>query len=339
MYVRRQFDLLFMYLFSWRLILWSLCTGVVAFLAYDTLGWKWVAIPWLPVSLIGTAVAFYVGFKNNQSYDRSWEARKIWGSITNMSRAFGASTRAFVTTDFATKNFSKMEVDNEIQVLIYRHIAWLYALKHAMRQRTQWEHQKKVNRRYRNYFEKQFDFATLEKEMAPFLNNEDEKWVREKKNIPTQLLDRQSQHLARLKREGLLDDFRHMELQNIITELYREQGGTERIKNTPLPRQFATTSTIFIIIFTFLLPFGMLAEFQQLAEGRYLWLLIPFNLVVSWVFSLMEYMGDYSENPFEGLINDIPLYSIVRNIEIDLRDMMGETELPEKIQPVRNVLF
>lgn len=338
MYVRRQFDLLFMYLFSWRLILWSIFTGSIAYLTYDYWGWKWVAIPWLPVSLIGTAVAFYVGFKNNQSYERSWEARKIWGGITNLSRGFGSAIRAFVTGHYSDKKYSKEEVDKIVQTLIYRHIAWLYALKHSMRQRTQWEHQKKVNKRYRNYFEKNFDFASLEKEMAPFLNDEDELWVREKKNIPAQLLDRQSQHLAQLRVDGFIDDYRHMELQSFITELYKEQGGTERIKNTPLPRQFATTSTIFIIIFTFLLPFGMLAEFHALGED-YIWLLIPFNLVVSWVFTLMEYMGDYSENPFEGLINDVPIYSIVRNIEIDLRDMLGEKNLPEKIQPVSNILF
>lgn len=338
MYVGRQFDLLFMYLFSWRLILWSLLTGSIAYFTYEYLGWHWVAIPWLPVSLIGTAVAFYVGFKNNQSYERSWEARKTWGNITNLSRSFSSASRAFISAQHSDTTIATSEVETAIQTIIYRHIAWLYALKHSMRQRTQWEHQKKVNKRYRNYFEKQFDFATLEKEMAPFLSDEDERWVRDKKNIPAQLLDRQSQHLAKLKQAGLIDDYRHMELQSFITELYKEQGATERIKNTPLPRQFATTSTIFIIIFTFLLPFGMLSEFHALGD-KYLWLLIPFNLVVSWVFTLMEYMGDYSENPFEGLINDVPIYSIVRNIEIDLKDMLGEQNLPEKIQPVRNILF
>ncbi len=215
-----------MYLFSWRLLLWSLFTGSLAFTCYYLLEWKWVAIPWLPVSLIGTAVAFYVGFKNNQSYERSWDARKIWGGINNISRAFGSASRAFISSDFTTKQIPQTEIDREIKELIYRHIAWLYALKHAMRQRTQWEHQKKVNRRYRNYFEKQFDFASLEKEMSPFLNAEDEKWVRTKKNIPAQLLDRQSQHLARLRREKYIDDYRHMELQSLITELYKESSSS-----------------------------------------------------------------------------------------------------------------
>jgi putative membrane protein len=130
----------------------------------------------------------------------------------------------------------------------------------------------------------------------------------------------------------------HIELQRLITELYGEQGRTERIKNSPLPRQYSTSSAIFIVIFTLLLPFGMLNEFQKLGDGM-VWMLIPFNLIVSWVFSLMEYTGDYSENPFEGLINDVPIQTIVRNIEIDLRDMLGEEKLPEKVQPIYNVQF
>lgn len=81
----------------------------------------------------------------------------------------------------------------------------------------------------------------------------------------------------------------------------------------------------------------MLHEFDKATD--LMWLMLPFNLVVSWVFSLMEYTGDYSENPFEGLINDVPIYSIIRNIEIDLKEMMGEGNLPERMKPVLDVLF
>ncbi len=326
------------YFFTWRLMLLSLLTGLFAVFVYRYLDWKWVAIPWLPVSLIGTAVAFYVGFKNNQAYDRGWEARKIWGGITNISRSFGSSVRAFVTDEFSKTPINQEKLDSEIKIIIHRHIAWLYALKHAMWQRTKWEHQKKVNTWYRNYFEKHFALGSFEDELSPFLSKEEHKWIREKKNAPTQLLDRQSQHILKLKREGLIDDFRQMELQKLITELYGEQGRSERIKNTPLPRQYATSSTLFIIIFTILLPFGMISEFHQMGEGL-IWMLVPFNLVVSWIFSTMEYIGDYSENPFEGLINDVPIFAIIRNIEIDLMEMMGEKNLPEKIKPVHDVLL
>jgi putative membrane protein len=334
MYIKRYFNFQILYFISWRMVLWSLFTGLLAMFTYQYCGWKWVAIPWLPVSLIGTAVAFYVGFKNNQSYDRGWEARKVWGSIVNLSRAFGASLRGFVLT--GDQNTSALH--SELKTIIYRHLAWLHALKHAMRQRAPWEHMLPASRRQRTYFEKRIDFSTFDVDAKKCLSADELAWIKTKKNAATQLLDRQSQHISTLHQKGLIDSYKHVELQRMIKELYAEQGASERIKNTPLPRQYSTSSHIFILIFTLLLPFGMLSEFEELG-GSLIWFLIPFNLIVSWVFSLMEYTGDYSENPFEGLINDVPIYSIVRNIEIDLRDMLGETDLPERMKPELDVLF
>ena len=338
MYVKRYFNYRVLYFISWRMILWSLFTGLLAMFTYLYLEWKWVAIPWLPVSLIGTAVAFYVGFKNNQSYDRVWEARKVWGGIVNLSRAFTAAMRAFIVRG-RSNGISQEEIDKEVNTLVLRHIAWLHALKHAMRQRTPWEHNLKASTRQRNFFARRIDFSSLEKDCAACLSTEELHWVMQKKNAATHLLDKQSQQLAALRDRGFMDQFEHVELQKLITDMYAEQGATERIKNTPLPRQYSTSSHIFILIFTYLLPFAMLQEFEKLDGGSLIWLMLPFNLIVSWVFSLMEYTGDYSENPFEGLLNDVPVYSIVRNIEIDLREMIGHRDVPERMQPVADVLF
>jgi putative membrane protein len=338
MYVKRYFSYQILYFISWRMILWSLFTGLLAMFTYLYLEWKWVAIPWLPVSLIGTAVAFYVGFKNNQSYDRVWEARKVWGGIVNLSRSFGAAVRAFLAHGRA-KGISPAEIEKEVNTIVLRHIAWLHALKHAMRQRTAWEHNLKASTRQRTYFSRRIDFSDLETDCATFLSPEELQWVMQKKNAATHLLDKQSQHLAALRDRGFVDHFEHVELQRLITDMYAEQGASERIKNTPLPRQYSTSSHIFILIFTYLLPFAMLQEFEKLDGGSLIWLMLPFNLIVSWVFSLMEYTGDYSENPFEGLLNDVPIYSIVRNIEIDLKEMIGHRDIPERMQPVADVLF
>lgn len=338
MYIKRYFNFQILYFISWRMVLWSLFTGLLAMFTYQYCNWKWVAIPWLPVSLIGTAVAFYVGFKNNQSYDRGWEARKVWGSIVNLSRAFGASTRSFFMSGASSGKISQTDLDKELKTIIYRHLAWLHALKHAMRQRTAWEHSLPASERQRRYFEKRIDFSTFDADVAKCLSADELAWIKTKRNAATQLLDKQSQHISSLYEKGLIDSFKHVELQRLIKELYAEQGASERIKNSPLPRQYSTSSHIFILIFTLLLPFGMLSEFEELG-GSFIWFLIPFNLIVSWVFSLMEYTGDYSENPFEGLMNDVPIYSIVRNIEVDLRDMLGETDLPERMKPELNVLF
>lgn len=115
MYVKRYLSPLIIYYYSWRMVLFSIFTGSIAIIAYKYLDWTWVAIPWLPVSLIGTATAFFVGFKNNQSYDRSWEARKIWGSITNHSRSFAAALRAYTLNSKP----SGTESNDDIRAMIY----------------------------------------------------------------------------------------------------------------------------------------------------------------------------------------------------------------------------
>jgi putative membrane protein len=99
-----------------------------------------VNIPWLPVSVVGTAVAFYVGFKNNQAYDRMWEARKIWGGIVNDSRSWGMMIDGFVTNLSTGKKITKDEIHEIKKRLIYRHIAWLYAHRSQLLIATPWEH-------------------------------------------------------------------------------------------------------------------------------------------------------------------------------------------------------
>ena len=122
-----------------------------------------------------------------------------------------------------------------------------------------------------------------------------------------------------------------------LEEAYNLQGKCERIKNTPLPRQYAYFSKVFTWIFIILLPFGMVGEFAKMGHGL-IWLTVPFCVLISWVFITMEIVGDNSEDPFEGFVNDVPMTALCRTIEIDLREMLGETELPEKIKPVNDVL-
>ncbi|MEO0778876.1 MAG: bestrophin family ion channel, partial [Bacteroidota bacterium] len=115
------------------------------------------------------------------------------------------------------------------------------------------------------------------------------------------------------------------------------QGKAERIKNFPFPRQYATVNYFFVVLFVFLLPFGMLSVFVNPSQSHLIWFTIPFTVVVSWVFWTMEMIGDYSENPFEGLYNDVPITSMARGIEIDIRQMLDETELPPSIQPTSHL--
>ncbi len=312
---------------------------------FECTRWNWMTIPWVPVSLMGTAVAFYVGFKNNQAYDRLWEGRKIWGAIVNSSRAWGSMVRAYINDHFATEKHDPEALKAIHQRLIYRHIAWLYALRSQLLQPMRWEHASlnnfvgTVNRkRMQKTGIGTLDPDLTEKMLKAHLSDADYRKFIQTRNPATHMLDRQAQELSQLNETGLLNDFRHIDLQKQLVDLYAHQGMAERIKRFPLPRQYASASFIFVVIFILLLPLGMVNEFSKLGPWG-VWVSIPFCVVIGWVYVFMEIVGDYSENPFEGLSNDVPMYSLCRTIEIDLKEMLGETDLPEGVEARGGVLM
>ena len=283
------------------------------------------SLPWQPISVIGIAVAFYLGFKNNSSYDRTWEARKIWGSIINLSRAFASGVLS-LPEEKATLS--------EKSQLIRRHIAWTLALKHAMRKGKTWEHNGAVETLiFTPYFQQEMKNGLLP-EIKKYLDSEELEELKSTSNFPTYLLKNQRTALQELGKNGNLSDITQVWLQEFITKLYDVQGMSERIKNFPFPRQYASTGMFINYIFCALIPFGLLDIFEQSTKLHY-WLTIPFSGIIIWIFFLVDRIGDYSENPFEGAYNDVPISSISRTIEIDLLEMLGEKDLPEPY-PVEN---
>jgi putative membrane protein len=279
------------------------------------------SIDWQPVSVIGIAVAFYLGFKNNASYDRTWEARKIWGGIVNCSRTFGAAVCSFIQGN------EKEIIQKE---LIYRHIAWLTALRYQLRLEREWEHtENRLNGKYLPIICEQY-FHNLEDEVKALIAHEEYELYEGKTNMAAQILFKQTTRLQELKDHGYFEDFRHMEFHKLISEFYNGQGANERIKNFPFPRQYSSVAFWITIIFCILTPFGLLNIFHAL-ESHTVWLTVPFTALIIWIFFLMEMIGDYSENPFEGTYNDVPITSISRNIEIDLREMLGEKDVPKPL--------
>ncbi|MCB0668580.1 MAG: hypothetical protein KDC80_22300 [Saprospiraceae bacterium] len=325
-------------------ILWLLAVMTVASLLYqyDIIR---IAIPWLPVSIIGTAVAFYVGFKNNQAYDRMWEARKIWGGIVNDSRSWGMMIDGFISNQFAEHKISVQHIHEIKQRLIYRHIAWLYAHRSQLLVPTPWEHASQGGHigRTANYYQEKFGIGLIndevtQTELENFLPEGEYSRLIDHVNTATQIINEQSRDLQQLREQGIIEDFRHMELVNLLKSFYTLQGKNERIKKFPFPRQYANMSRYFIGIFIFLLPFTMIPELMQ-TVGWGAWLAVPITALVGWIYVVMEIVGDYSENPFQGMANDIPMLSLCRVIEIDLREMLGETNLPPAIQAKNGVLM
>ena len=252
----------------------------------------------------------------------------------------------FVSNQFAQEKLDKTQLKNIHKTLIYRHIFWLYALRKQLLKPTPWEHsqgswliRKATKSRVKTYGIGLLEEDDFKIDTKDLLDRKEFEQLCSVKNPATHVIDNQSQSLEELRQSGHIDDFRHMELQKVLTEFYTLQGKCERIKNYPLPRQYASASFMFISVFIFLLPFGLISQFHKLNGQHLVWLTIPFTVIIGWVFLFMELVGDYSENPFEGLGNDIPMKALCRTIEIDLREMLGETELPPKIEPVSNVLL
>lgn len=328
MYVKRNYGFWMTLNWSKRPFIFGTLYGLVIaaasyFLQFD------FSIPWSPISIIGIAVAFYLGFKNNSSYDRTWEARKIWGSIVNNSRSFGAATVAFVKGD--NSDVVKKE-------LLYRHIAWLTALRHQLRQSRPWEHINERAKGYNNPGVIEEDSSKLDKELQQYLSEEEIKYLQTKSNKATQLLKIQSERLQQLRDENKFEDFRHMEFHHLIVSFYEDQGKSERIKNFPFPRQYASTALWMTFVFSVFVPFGILNVFKDINSWMY-WLFPFLTGLIIWVFFLMEKIGDYSENPFEGTYNDVPITSIAKGIEIDLREMIEDTPIPEPEKAVDGFLM
>jgi putative membrane protein len=322
-----------------RDILGLIIISAIPTFCYGYLDWKWLAIPWLPIALLGTAVAFVVGFKNNASYDRMWEARRVWGAIVNASRTWGIMVLDYVTNKHAAQKLSDEELKKIKAQFFYRHFAWLTALRFQLREKREWESiYKKHNAEYKNKWFKVDEHNTkLEHAIEKYFTADELTALMSKSNKAAHIIAMQSAELKKLNEAGLIDDFRHMELEKMLAELYNQQGASERIKNFPYPRQYATLNLWFIKIFILLIPFGMLPEFEKFGTHM-VWLSIPFSALAGWIFTTMEKIGESTESPFEGSANDVPITAISRTIEIDMREMLGETDLPPAIKHQHNIL-
>ncbi|MEM7136960.1 MAG: bestrophin family ion channel [Myxococcota bacterium] len=321
--------------------------ALVPCVLYDTFDQRWLHLPWLPIAVVGTAVAFIVGFQNNATYDRTWEARKIWGGIVNASRSWGIVVTDYVTNQFGSAPAGEAELQGLHRELVFRHIAWLTALRHGLRQPRPWERSMahRTNREWQELIGVREHQYALEDELDPYLSAEEKAYVLSKSNKATQLISLQSRQLRLLRERGLIDDFRHVEMEKLLIEFYTLQGKSERIKNFPYPRQYATLNVTFLWVFVLLLPFGVMYEFDKIGQGlagrypligdNFVWFSVPFSVLVMWIFYTMERIGRVTENPFEGTPNDVPITTISRGIEIDLREMLDEdpSTIPGPIEP------
>ncbi|RZJ68316.1 MAG: multidrug transporter [Flavobacterium sp.] len=328
MHTGKRYKLKEFLIWTRRDIYWLFVLAVIPTVLYKIFNIHWVALPWVPIAMVGTAAAFIIGFKNTQTYNRLWEARQIWGAIVNSSRSWGILSRDFIKVDKSVH-----------QQFMLRHCAWLTALRYQLREPRTWENSGRAHfKEYRKFYSVPEWEIPLEDELKKYLSADELHYVLSKKNRATQVIALQSKHLKELRQKDAIGGLEHIELENMLANLYEQQGKCERIKNFPYPRQFASITLFFVWMFVILLPMGMLGEFARIHPDC-AWFAIPFSMIVSWVFTSMDRVGEATENPFEGGPNDIPMANMSRTIEIDLREMLDEENIPTAITPVNNIVL
>lgn len=325
MYVKRHYHIYSTIRWSRKILLNGFLYSAAVILIYEITKIPFY-LPWQPISVIGIAVAFYLGFKNNSSYDRTWEARKIWGAIINDSRSFATGIISLPVSEEVSGKKKKE--------IIYRHLAWVIALKHAMRAGKSWEHNGAVEKLVFTPHFMEEAIQGVFPEIKRYLSKEEIEELKKHSNLPSQILLNQTKAVKELEDSGQISEFKHIWLHELITRLYTDQGMTERIKNFPFPRQYASTGLFINYIFCALIPFGLLDIFIQ-SDSLHHWMTIPFSGIIIWIFFLVDRIGDYSENPFESAYNDVPISSITRAIEIDLLEMIRDKDIPDPY-PVEN---
>ncbi len=293
----------------WHLVLFVLAILAGVELANDFVRYDRPAFSLAAVGLMFTALSIFLVFRVNEAYARWWEARELWGRLVNSSRSFArqATTLIVASSDDEAPRHEVRALQRE---LVYRQIAFANALRFSLRREDHWS------------------------ELAPFLEDEELQELSQAANKPTQILQRQGVRLAEARAAGYLSELGQIQLDRTLSALHDVQGGCERIKNTPFPDKVAYVTQVTAWTMAVMIAIAVTDPANDLDVVDAI--LVPFLMLV---FVIIERLGAELKNPFENEPNDTPMTSLCRIIERDLRQKVGETELPPPIEPKDGVLM
>ena len=249
-------------------------------------------LPEMPLTIpafIGTAISILLSFKLSQSYDRWWEARKIWGAIVNDSRSFVIQLQSL------TSNGN----EEKIKKMAFRQIAWCYSLGQSLRELNPTDN------------------------LDGLISEEDLIEIKKHKNKPLALLQLNASDIKQLKETNQLDVFSQLQLDNTLVRLCDAQGKAERIKTTVFP----VTYRLFLhaIIYLFVVTLAIALRIDGLFE-------IPLLVTISSAFFLLEKTATHMQDPFENRPTDTAMTAIAKTIEINIKQLLKETEVPKPNQ-------
>ncbi|SEU24315.1 bestrophin family protein [Stigmatella erecta] len=170
-------------------------------------------------------------------------------------------------------------------------------------------------------------------EIAPFFRPSVLEALRDEHNVPAAILLWIGTRLRLLfgQLHGEEKVFLLVALNNTLNELTNILGACERIKNTPLPRQYDILPRAMVRAYLAMLPLGVVSDLG--------WLTPPVTAIIAFMFIAMDAVGHDVETPFENSFSDTPMTALSRTIEINLRQSLGETELPPPVQPIDGLLY
>lgn len=261
------------------------CVALLTVLAY-----RYYDISNIPpniTGLVGTSISLVIAFKLSQSYDRWWEARKIWGAIVNDSR----------TLVLQLRSFTKGQESETVHRMADRQIAWCYSFGQTLRKLSPTDG------------------------LEDFLSSDELEQLSKHNNVPLALLDFHSRDIASLHDSKSLNDYQQMQLDKTIVRLCESMGKAERIKNTVFPTTYRLFLRWFIYIFVVLLSVT-LAETDGYGD-------VPLLLVITAPFFLLEKTAYFLQDPFENRPTDIPVTLISKTIHTNIRQLVGDDNLPE----------
>ncbi|URW75236.1 hypothetical protein M9980_11890 [Sphingomonas donggukensis] len=275
------------------LFVWDVAVTV----AYFVLPFK---APSLPLTLFGSALALFLGFRDTSAYQRWWEGRVLWGAMINASRTLAREVVTFLP--YAREG----ELWDLKRTIVLRQIAYVHALRCQLRR---------------------IDPAP---DILRFLSADEAARPLSRTNIANGLLDGTAGRIAKAQRRGFIDTIQQTQLERTMTDIANAQGGMERLKNTPLPNQYRFFPTLFTRLFCILLPIGLVETLG--------WATPVGSTIAGLMFLAVLQIGEDLTDPFANSVHDVPLSAMCRTIEIDLLQAIGDAA-PAPLAPERDVLW
>lgn len=319
---------------------WILSWSLLVTILLQVTNWHFLTVPSSILALVGSALAITLAFKNQQCYARFNEGLTLAGQVSATSMVLANRLMSMVgRPDAATPSPGLKEI-------FYRHFAWLTALRFYLRERRSWENTfDPGNVSFLARAPSPESHSALADELKPYLSDAEVQKVMTHQGDKEGLILRwQYEAIRDLHAKNLVNEYPFTLLAAALDDLVRLQGALKRVKNYPYSRNYYSIAVILVKIFVLLVPFGLYPDARELGEPAGIgdwtaWLNVPFSAVVGWIFISMEKVGENSSNPFEGNSNDVPISSITRRVEMEMRIMIdGKTDL-KPIEAKDSILF